>query len=89
MRLWNAHRPVKLKRQLSPNRLRRLENRLDGWRQILSDDVVKYIDDLDMENLAGSAEERQARIKVITRDPALFFSRPKNFTTGADHSKIF
>lgn len=78
MRLWNAHQRVILKRKLPLQRLLRLEKKIDGWRQILSEDVIKYIDDLDMENLAGSAEERNTRITTITRNPAMFFSRPKN-----------
>jgi hypothetical protein len=78
MRLWNAHRRVFLKRQLPAEEIHRLEKTINGWRQILSDDVVKFIDDLDLENLAGSAEEREARIKTITRNPAEFFSRPRN-----------
>ena len=78
MRLWNAHRRVFLKRQLPSAEILRLENETNGWRQILSEDVVKFIDDLDLDGLAGSPEEREARIRTITRNPAQFFSRPKN-----------
>lgn len=78
MRLWNAHKRVihKLKQQ-SP-KLERLQAKGDGWRKLLSEDVVKFVDDLESYNLAGSSEEQKERIGTILHDPARFFSRPKN-----------
>jgi hypothetical protein len=76
MRLWNAHRRVLHKRVLPHNEILRVKNEPDGWRQLLAEDVVKFVDDLKENNLAGSKETERRRIKLILRDPAKFFCRP-------------
>ncbi len=78
MRLWNAHRRVFHKRKLPLLKRLALKNEPNGWRQLLTEDVIKFIVDLEWYNLAGSQKEQEQRISTITRDPANYFSRPKN-----------
>jgi hypothetical protein len=78
MRLWNAHRRVYHKRKLLPSQILDLEKKQDGWRELVTEDVVKFVDELKAKNLAGGEEEQRKRISQITRDPAGFFSRPRN-----------
>jgi hypothetical protein len=78
MRLFNGHKRVLLKNKLSSEKFRRLKNEPYSWRKILTADVVKFVDDLEKNNLAGSKEDQKKRIRQLLHSPATFFSRPKN-----------
>ena len=78
MRLWNAHRRVFYKKPIPYLHLLALEKSPNGWRKILTEDVVKFVDDLEEKNLAGSQDEQRHRIMLMLQDTPRFFSRPKN-----------
>jgi hypothetical protein len=78
MRIWNAHRQVFLRRPLPTESIVSLKRQPNGWRKILSEDVVKFVDDLEAYGLAGSEEEQRKRIELLIRNPIVYFSQPKN-----------
>lgn len=76
MRLWNAHRRIYQKRVKPWVEIKQLQGKQDGWRKILAEDVVKFVDDLQQNG--ASAETLQAAIAGLVRDPSDYLSRPKN-----------
>jgi hypothetical protein len=78
MRLWNAHRRVYLQKQLPFADRVRLQREPLGWRKLLSEDVVKYVDSLKENRLAGTEEQQEKRIRCLLHNTPRFFSQPKN-----------
>jgi hypothetical protein len=78
MRLYNAHRPVFYKKRLPVEKILKLQNEPEGWRQFVNEDVVNFVDELEASGVAGTEEEQALRKKHLLRSPAAFFSRPKN-----------
>ena len=78
MRLWNAHRRVFLRRHVRPEREKKLLAEPDGWRKIVSSDVRDWVDKLAKSHLADSPGAQRKRIIELVKDPARFFSIPKN-----------
>ncbi len=78
MRLWNAHRRVLHKNPLSPLQRLELLSTPDGWRKVLDEEVVKFVDDLKANNLAGAPEQQEQIVKQLLHNTPRFFSRPKN-----------
>jgi hypothetical protein len=75
MRLFNAHRRVLHRRVLPPGQIQLLENGGDDWRNILKEDIVKFVDDLEA---TDAPPPQEWVIKQLMGDPGRFFSRPKN-----------